>query len=302
MIRANAPNTIEVYNVRKTLEFAKPKLVFPQFGAPDLIMKRKGQTASWLKFTKLAIPSAVLADVPTFVGETVSDATVSATLQFWGNGVQLAEFLEQTSFLDLPEEYKKLLGQNAGETINQKVRDVLVGGTSTNYANAKASREAVVSTDTIDLDDILNTVESLEVQDAPMIGDEYIAIISPYVKTRLMKDTAFREATRYLAKDNSIFTGEVANIDGVRFVRTSTAPSVADSGSNSDVANLEQTIILGDGAYGIARLLPGDFDVVITPPGGHGDEYKVKTAMTWKVYMRAVILQQLFMRRLESAR
>ena len=302
MIRANAPNTIIVYNVRKTLEFAKPKLVFPQFGAPDLIMKRKGQTASWLKFTKLAIPANVLADVPTFTAETVSDATVTATLQFWGNGVQIAEFLEQVSFLDLPDEYKKLLGQNAGETINQKVRDVLVGGTSTNYANAKASREAVVTADTIDLDDILNTVESLEVQDAPMIGDEYIAIISPYVKTRLMKDTAFREATRYLAKDNSIFTGEVANIDGVRFVRTSTAPSVANSGSNSDVANLEQTIILGDGAYGIARLLPGDFDVVITPPGGHGDEYKVKTAMTWKVYLRAVILQQLFMRRLESAR
>ncbi len=42
MVRSNAPNTLEVYNVRKTLEFAKPKLVFPQFGAPDLIMKRKG--------------------------------------------------------------------------------------------------------------------------------------------------------------------------------------------------------------------------------------------------------------------
>ena len=117
-----------------------------------------------------------------------------------------------------------------------------------------------------------------------------------------MKDTAFREATRYLAKDNSIFTGEVANIDGTRFVRTSTAPSVANSGSNSSVANLEQTIILGDGAYGIARLLPGDFDVIITPPGGHGDEYKVKTSMAWKVYLRAVILQQTYIRRLESAR
>ena len=302
MVRALAPNAIQVHNVRKTLEFAKPKLVFPQFGTPDLVMQRKGQTASWLKFTKLSIPSSVLGDNPTFSPETVSDATVSATLQFWGNGVQLTEFLKETSFLELPDEYKKLLGQNAGETINQKVRDVLVGGTSVNYANAKASREAVTSSDTVDLDDILDTVQSLEVQDAPMIGDEYVAIISPYVKTRLMKDTAFREATRYLAKDNSIFTGEVANIDGVRFVRTSTAPSVSNSGSNSDVGNLEQTIILGDGAYGIARLLPGDFDVVITPPGGHGDEYKVLTAMTWKVYMRAVILQQLFMRRLESAR
>ena len=295
-------DTIEVYNVRKTLEFAKPKLVYPQFGAPDLAMRRKGKTASWLRFSKLAIPSSTLDESPTWSPETVTDTTVTATLQLWGNGVELLEFLEETSFLDLPDEYKKLVGQNAGETINQKVRDILVAGTSVNYANAAAARQNLISTDTIDLDDILNTVESLETSDAPMIGDEYVAIISPYVKTRLMKDTAFREATRYLAKDNSIFTGEIANIDGVRFVRTSTAPSVSNSGSNNSIANVEQTIILGENAYGIARLLPGDFDVVVTQPGGHGDEYKVKTSIAWKCYLKAVILNQSFMRRLESAR
>lgn len=296
-------DTIEVYNVRKTLDFAKPKLVYPQFGAPDLAMRRKGKTASWLRFSKLSIPSSVLGeDGGTWTPETVTDTTVTATLQLWGNGIELLEFLEETSFLDLPDEYKKLIGQNAGETINEKVRDVLVAGTSVNYANGVAARQNLISTDTLDLDDILNTVESLEASDAPMIGDEYVAIISPYVKTRLMKDTAFRESTRYLAKDNSIFTGEIANIDGVRFVRTSTAPSVSSSGSNNSVAKVEQTIILGENAYGIARLLPGDFDVVVTQPGGHGDEFKVKTSMAWKCYLKAVILNQSFMRRLESAR
>lgn len=295
-------NTIETYNVRKTLEFAKPKLVYSQFGAPDLTMRRKGKTASWLRFSKLAIPSSTLDESPTWSPETVSDTTVTATLELWGNGVELLEFLEETSFLDLPDEYKKLVGQNAGETINQKVRDILVAGTSVNYANEAAARQNLISTDTIDLDDILNTVQSLETSDAPMIGDEYVAIISPYVKTRLMKDTAFREATRYLAKDNSIFTGEVANIDGVRFVKTSTAPSVSNSGSNNSISSVEQTIILGEHAYGIARLLPGDFDVVVTQPGGHGDEYKVKTSIAWKCYLKAVILNQSFMRRLESAR
>lgn len=302
MTRTLGTDTIEVYNVRKTLDFAKPKLVYPQFGAPDLAMRRKGQTASWLKFTKMSIPGSVLADSPTWDPATIEDATVTATLELWGNGVTLLEALKETSFLDLPMEYKKLIGQNAGETINEKVRDILIAGTSVNYANAKSARTDILTTDTIDLDDILNTVESLETSDAPMIGDEYIAIISPYIKTRLMKDTAFREATRYLAKDNSLFTGEVANIDGTRFVRTSTAPSIANSGSNSDVSFVEQTIILGEGAYGIARLLPGDFDVVVTPPGGHGDEYKVKTAIAWKAYLKAVILQQSFMRRLETAR
>jgi N4-gp56 family major capsid protein len=250
----------------------------------------------------MAVPSEVLTDDPTWAPATVADTTVTATLEFWGAGVSLVEALQETSFLDLPAEYKKLVGQNAGETINEKVRDVLKAGTSADYANAAEARQEMISTDTVDLNDILDSVEQLEVSDAPTIGDEYVAIISPYVKTRLMKDTSFREATRYLAKDNSLFTGEVANIDGTRFVRTSTAPSVSDSGSNNSISNVEQTILLGEGAYGIARLLPGDFDVVVTQPGGHGDEYKVKTAIAWKAYLKAVILQQSFMRRLESAR
>lgn len=303
MTRTLGANTIEVYNVRKTLEFAKPKLVYPQFGAPDMVMKRKGQTASWLKFTKLSIPASVIADDGgTWAPETVTESTVTATLELWANGVELTEALDQTSFLDLPMEYKKLIGQNAGETINEKVRNILVAGTSVSYANSAASRSALISTDTADLDDFLNVVQSLEVADAPKIGDEYVAIISPYIKTRLMKDVAFREAVRYLAKGSTMFTGELVSVDGTRFVVTSTAPSISNSGSASSVASVDQSIIVGDGAYGIARLLPGDFDVVVTPPGGHGDEYKVKTSIAWKVYLKAVILQQTYMRRFESAR
>ncbi len=302
MTRTEGANEIEVFNVRKTLEFAKPKLVYPQFGQPDLVLQRKGQTARWIRFDKLGIPSSTLDDNPTWTPVAVTDNVIQATLEFWGNGVELVEFLQETSYLNLPDEYKKLIGQNAGETINAKVRDVLVAGSSVNYANGKAARNLLTSVDTIDLDDILDTVESLEVADAMKINDNYVAIISPYTKTRLMKDSTFREAVRYLAKDSTMFTGELVTIDGVKFVVTSTAPSVANSGSNNAVANVEQTIILGDGAYGITRLLPGDFDVIVTPPGGHGDEYKVKTSIAWKAYLKAVILNQSWMRRLEHAR
>ena len=302
MTRTEGKLEIEVYNVRKTLEFAKPKLVYPQFGQPDLIMQRKGQTASWIRFNKLAIPGSVLSDNPTWAPVQVTENIVTATLELWGNGIELVEFLKETSFLNLPDEYKKLIGQNAGETINEKVRDVLVKGTNVGYANGKSSRSALTSADTIDLDDILDNVEALEAADAPRIGDNYIAIISPYVKTRLMKDSAFRDAMRGREDKNTMFTGELVTIDGVKFVVTSTAPSISNSGSNNSVAHIEQTIIIGDGAYGITRLLPGDFDVVVTEPGGHGDEYKVKTSIAWKAYFKAVILNQNWIRRIESAR
>lgn len=295
-------DTIQVYVVRKTLEYAKPKLVYTQFGMPDLSMMRKGKTASWLRFSKLAIPAAALSESPTWTPETVTDTTVTATLELWGNGVEMTELLDGTSFLDLPNEFKDLIGQNAGETINQVVRDVLNAGTSVTYANSKTTRTGLISTDTVAMNDFLSVGLALEAADAPKIGDAYVAVISPYVKTQLMKDTAFREATRYLQKDNMLFTGELVNIDGIRFVVTSTAPSVANSGSNNSVATVDQSLIFGKNAYGIARLLPGDFKVVVTQPGGHGDEYAVKTSIAWKCYLKAAILNQTFMRRLESAR
>jgi N4-gp56 family major capsid protein len=302
MTTTNGADTLQVYVVRKTLEYAKPKLIYSQFGAPDLSLARKGKTASWLRFNKMSIPASALAESPTWVPETITDVTVTATLELWGNGMEMTEFLDNTSFLDLPNEFKDLVGQNAGETINQLVRDVLVAGTSVTYANAKASRGALTSVDTVDMDDFLSVAQSLEAADAPKIGDAYVAIISPYVKTQLMKDTAFREATRYLGKENMLFTGELVNIDGIKFVVTSTAPTVSNSGSNNAVATVEQSVVIGKNAYGIARLLPGDFKVVVTPPGGHGDEYEVKTSIAWKCYLKTVILNQTFMRRLESAR
>lgn len=300
MTRTNSADVIEVYNVRKTLEFAKPKLVYPQFGQPDMILKRKSDQASWIRFDKLAIPSVALDDDPTFTPETVTDTKVTAQLEFWGNGVSLVEFLEETSFLNLADEYKELIGQNAGETINQKVRDVMKAGTYAVFPNSRAARADLISTDYADLDVFIDTATALEASDAPKIGDEYVAIISPYVKGRLLKNSAFRDAVRY--QKGSLFTGELCSIDGVRFVVTSTAPTVTNGGSASSVATIDQSIVVGKGAYGIARLMPGDFQVIVTAPGGHGDEFKVKTAITWKSYLKAVRLNENFMRRVETAR
>ncbi|MCL4483400.1 MAG: N4-gp56 family major capsid protein [Bacteroidetes bacterium] len=300
MTRGLEPQVIETYNVRKTLEFAKPKLVYPQFGQPDMIMKRKSDTASWLRFNKLSVPSSTLSDNPTWSPSTVTESKVTAQLDFWGNGVELVEFLEQTSFLDLPDEYKKLIGQNAGETINEKVRDVYVAGLYATYPNSRTGRHQLISTDYADMDVFTNAAMYLEDNDAPKIGDSYVAIIRPFVKGRLLENSSFRNAVQ-LRKD-SLFTGELVDVGGVRFVVTSTAPTVTNQGSQSTVATIDQSIVLGDGAVGIARLMPGDFKVVVTPPGGHGDEYAVKTSIAWKCYLKAVRLIEEWMYRVETAR
>lgn len=304
MARSDAAHAIEVLNVRETLPFAKPKLHYPQFGQPDTLMKRKSDHAYWIKFDKLAVPSSVLADNPTWTPVKVTDTQVDAQLEMWGNGIEITEFLKETSFLDLPAEYKKLLGQNAGETINEKVRDVLKVGTNVGYAGDATERAELTTGDIITFDGVIDQITEMEADDVAMYtgkgGEFYPVFISPRSKGKLMKDDDFKAAV-YNQKD-SLFTGELTTINGGKFMVTSTAPVLTNSGSNSTVAYLEQTIIVGDGGYGIARLLPGDFQVIITEPGGHGDEYKVKTALAWKCYLKAVILNADAVRRYEHSR
>jgi hypothetical protein len=45
-----------------------------------------------------------------------------------------------------------------------------------------------------------------------------------------------------------------------------------------------------------------DFDIVYTGPGGWGDEWATRHAMTWKYVFKSVILNQNWLVRLESAR
>lgn len=300
MTRTEGSDYVKTYHKRKALEFAKPKLIYPKYGVQDMVPKREGDTVQWLRFDKLSIPASVLSDNPTFSPETITDSTVTAQLQMWGNGVEEVEFLEATSFMDLPKEYKKLVVQNAGETINQKVRDVIKVGTNVVYPNSRASRSALISTDYADLDVFIDAATVLENNDAPTLNGYYHALISPYVKSRLLKNSDFRDAVQ-MQKD-SMFTGVLCTIDNIAFHATSTAPTVSNAGSASSVSTVDQTIIVGEGAYGVSKLLPNNFQVVVTPPGGHGDEYKVKTAITWKAYFKAVILDQSRMIRVETAR
>lgn len=310
-------DALRVQAIRKALAYAMPKLVFPLFGQHDEIAEREGKAIQWFRFSKLALPESALAESPTWAPETLANTKVNATLELWGNGVEYTEFLQKTTYLDdFPNSVKKLVGQNAGESINEQVANTLKAGTQVIFPNGK-TESTFNSDDVITLNTILDAVAELEENDAPRItetglidktqidGDMpvdgvYIAFISPRVKSQLMKETAFREAVRY--QKQSMFSGHLCTIDGVAFLVTSTAPTRTSVGSNSSVGTADQTIIVGAGAYGVPSLTRDMFDIVVTPPGGHGDEFAVKTAVAWKAYYKAVILNQDWIIRIESAR
>jgi len=297
---------------REALAFAKPALIYQQFGQKDRVPAREGKTAQWIRFTKLGITSGTdfvgaatyvknsTGAAPTWTPATPADTTITAQLDaLFGVGHEWNEAAQYTSLVDLPKELRKLNAQHAAEAVETEVRDVLVAGTTVGYANDRASRALLLDADYIDMNDIFDSVTTLRNNDAPTINGMYSSLTSHNVITELMKDTAFQSAIQF--QRDYIFTGTIAELYGVRFLSSSLAPTVSSAGSSGS-ATVEQTLILGEGAYGVSHWLLGDYDLIYTSPGGHGDEWATKQKLAWKMYHKAVILNQDWMLRLESAR
>lgn len=301
--------------VREGLPVARPKLIYSQYAVKDRVAKREGKTRQWFRMTKLGLTSQSgdfsgstyqyvknsTGAAPTWTPATPADTTITATVEFlWGVGHQWNDGVEYTAFADLPKELRLLNTVQAAEAIDTETRDIVAAGTNVLYANGRSTRPNLLSTDYIDMNDVFDAVTNLRNYDAPEISGMYSALCSANVISELMKDTAFQSAIQF--QKPYIFTGTIAELYGVRFTFSSRAATTTNGGSASQIATIDQTIITGDNAYGKTAWMLDDYDIVYTPPGGHGDEWSVKHSLTWKFMFKAVILNQSWLVRLESAR
>ncbi len=299
--------------VREGLPVAKPKLIYSQYAVKDRVEKREGKTRQWFRFTKIGITSGSdftgsatyvknsTGAAPTFTPATPSDTTITAQVDFlFGKGHEWNEGIEYTSFADLPKELRILNTLHAAEAIDYEVKTVVVAGTNVSYANGRATRPDLLSTDQVDMNDFFDAVTTLRNNDTPEIQGMYSALCSANVIAQLMKDTAFQSAIQM--QKPYIFTGTIAELYGVRFNFSSLAATTSNGGSASQISTIEQTIITGDNAYGKTAWMLDDYDIIYTAPGGWGDEWKTRHSLTWKYMHKAVILNNNWMLRLESSR
>jgi len=302
--------------VAEGLEWAKPNLIYQQFGQGDRVKKRAGHTRQWFRMTKPGVASGgtdfsttvyqyiknTTGTSPTWAPATPADTTVSAQVDFlFGQGHAWNEGVDYTAFADIPKELRKLNAQHASEAIEQEVINTLRVGTSAYYGNAKASRMLVDDNDTADMDDFLGVVTALRNNDAKPIRGNFRAMVSANIIQQMLQDSSFRDIVSRGTRDY-YYTATIAEFLGIGFQFSSLAPTISSSGSNNAVTTLEQSIIVGQNSYGITKWMLNDYDVVYTKPGGHGDEWANKHALTWKYNFKSVILNNNWMYRLETAR
>ena len=290
---------MKTYYEMTLIDEAQPKLVHNQFADKYPIPKNK--TIEFRKYDSLAKATTPLTEGVTPSGNALNVSTITATIAQYGDYISMSDLLEMTAIDNNVVQATKLLGSQAGRTLDSITRDVMAGGTNVIYAGGKLSRSALTSDDTLKPIYFLQAAAQLETMNADTIDGSYVAIIHPYAAFDLMTSPEWVDVHKY-ADPEAIFNGEIGKLGNVRFVTTSEAKIWKDETCPEGLA-VFGTIVLGAHAYATTELEGGGLRTIIKQLGSSGvaDALDQRSSVGWKHagYVSERLVEQ-YMVRIES--
>ncbi len=287
------PEEAQTFYDKALLTRLLPELVFAKYGQKRPIPKNSGKTISFRRFTPLAPATTPLEEGVTPEGSKLNVDEVEATLEQFGDFVEITDILDLVGIDPVAAETSELLGEQAGKTIDIRVRDVVCAGTNVQYAGGVTGTENVTAK--ISSEEVKKAARTLKKANAPKIDGSYLGIIDPDISFDLQNDPLWQDVSKY-SGGTKIMEGEIGKIGGVRFIET-TETLVKDG--------VHCAMILGKDAYGIVDI-DGSANkpkIIIKPFGSSGTEDPLNQRQTqgWKALFTAVRLNELAMVRLEVA-
>lgn len=280
------------------LDEAQAALVHDQFAQKRPIPQNGGKTIEFRKFASLPKATTPLTEGVTPDGKSLNVTAITATVAQYGDYITQSDVLELTSIDNTIVEATKILGRQAGLTLDTVTRNVLQSGTNVTYCPKSSgdevtSRAGLDATCQLTVKVVQQVVAKLKGQNAPTINGKYVGIIHPYVAYSLMRDPEWIDAHKYAQPDN-LFTGEIGEIAGVRFVETTEA-KVYQGG-------VFGTLIMGANAYGVTEITGGGLQTIIKQKGSAGtaDPLDQRSSIGWKAIKTAELLIPNYLVRVES--
>jgi N4-gp56 family major capsid protein len=279
------------------IDEASPNLIHDQFGQKRPIPKNGGKKIEFRKFASLPKALTPLTEGVTPDGKKLSASSIEAEVSQYGDYVTLSDILDLTTIDPVVVEATKVVGRQAGLTLDTITRNILHSGTNVFYApkadgTAVTSRSALDATCKLTVDLVRRVVAFLKKNNAPKINGDYIAIIHPYAAYDLMSDDDWKYPHQYQDTSN-IYEGEIGKIAGVRFVETSEAKVYEDGVLGS--------LFIAEGAYGTTEITGGGLETIIKQLGsaGSADPLNQRSTVGWKATKTAEILVDAYMVRVE---
>ncbi len=304
-------NTIETLSVenqtfydRTLLERELPELFLYEDADKKVIPKGKGTSIEFRKFNSLAVPESPLEEGVTPKGNSINVTSIVATCQQEGDYVTVSDVLDMQGKDPVITEQSEVFGEQAALTVDTRIRDKVISGTTVQYAGGKAGRAEITVSDVLTGDEILKAHARLEHNDIKKFEDgTYHAIIDAYQKYDFLNDTTnkgFTEVSKY-ANAKKLLTGELGEYFGTRLrVSSNTATE-----ENASGVKVHKAIIYGRHAYGVPAIDKGaaKASIIVKPLGsaGSADPLNQRSTIGWKSFFTAERLNELAICRIETA-
>jgi len=170
---------MKTYYEKELIRLAEPELVHDQFAQKKPIPANGGKTIEFRKFDSLAKATTPLTEGVTPSGNKLNVSVVTATVEQYGDYIEMSDMLELTAIDKVVLEALQQLGGQAGRTLDSITRDALCAGTNVIYAGAVGSRSALTAQDVLTPDLFFKATAQLSAQNAKKIDGGYVAIIHP---------------------------------------------------------------------------------------------------------------------------
>jgi N4-gp56 family major capsid protein len=198
-----------------------------------------GSGVTFTIFSDIAAATSTLNEVTDVTPTALSDSQVTVTLNEYGNAVVTTAKLRGTAFLDVDSAAANIIGYNAGDSMDQVVREVLAGGSNVVYATGgsttPSSRTTVQAEDVVAADDVRKVVAQLRGANVATFNGSYMGFIHPDVSYDFRSATdaaAWRTPANYVNPEG-IYNGEIGLFESVRFIETPRAKVFANASDGS---------------------------------------------------------------------
>ncbi len=321
-----SPRT-NVYAERQMLKHAMPVRILDKFGQTRPMPKNKTQTIKFRRPKIFTAATTPLVEGVTPTATQFSYEDVTATIKQYGQVVEITDVIEDTHEDPVLKDATVQAGENIGRTMEALDWGILRAGTNVHYTNG-AARSSVNTP--ISLTKQRAVVRSLKAQKGykitrilsasvnygtKAVEAAYVAVHHTDVEQDIRGMAGFVPTAEY-GQRKPISEYELGSVEDCRYICSPDLSSFLDgggafaaSGTNmvtnlGTSADVYPVLYIGRDSYGIVPLRgQGSISPSIIRPGviSKSDPLGQRGYVGWKTWHTAVILNQVWMARLEAA-
>jgi N4-gp56 family major capsid protein len=312
------------YAAAEMLAHAEPVIILGRFGATKPMPKNKAETMKFRRPIPFAPATTPITEGVTPTAQKMAYEDVSVTLRQYGRPIEITDKVADLAEDPVLQNASMLAGEQAGATVEQVIWGVIRAGTNVVYANG-ATRSAVNTP--ITLNKQRAVTRALMAQKAKMVNRMlspgvgygtsaveagYVAVGHTDLDSDIRNLPQFVPTAKYGTRQ-MISEYEIGSVERVRYILSPDLAPFKDVGgaagtsvvsTSGTAADVYPIIYIGQDAYASVPLRGAEaMTPMVLNPGtpSKSDPMAQRGYVSWKTWFAAVILNDMWMCRMEVA-